>query len=204
MTIEKIEPIHAKKKKVIMQDGRCFALYNSEIYRYKLSEGEELSEELYGEIGTVLKKRAKERLMGLLKNRDYTEYQLRAKLRQGFYPEDAIESAIQYGKEHHYIDDLRYARLYVEQKGNSVGRRMLCRKLSEKGIEREIVEQVIEDQGDEEEAALEALIRKKNIDFSVLSWQERQKICAYFMRKGFTYENILKKINEISGTDYLT
>ena len=78
MTIEKIEPIHAKKKKVIMQDGRCFALYNSEIYRYKLSEGEELSEELYGEIGTVLKKRAKERLMGLLKNRDYTEYQLRA------------------------------------------------------------------------------------------------------------------------------
>ena len=204
MTIEKIEPVNAKKKKIIMEDGQSFALYNSEVYRYNLSEGEAISMELYGEISSVLNKRARERLMGLLKNRDYTEYQLRAKLKQGFYPEEAIEGAIQYGRDHHYIDDLRYARLYVEQKGNSVGKRMLCKKLSEKGIDREIVERVMEELDDGEEDVLDALIRRKNIDFSALSWQERQKICAYFMRKGFPYETILKKINEISGTDYLT
>lgn len=204
MTIEKIEPVNAKKMRIVMEDGWSFALYNSEIYRYKLSEGSEISEKLYGEISVALKKRAKERMMGLLKNRDYTESQLRAKLKQDCYPEEVIESAIQYGRDHRYIDDLRYGRLYVEQKGNCVGRRMLCRKLSEKGIDREIVAQVMEELGDGEEDALEALIRRKNIDFSALSWQERQKICAYFMRKGFSYENILKKINEISSTDYLT
>ena len=43
-----------------------------------------------------------------------------------------------------------------------------------------------------------------NIDFSTITWKEKQKICAYFMRKGFAYEDILKKINDIESTEHLT
>lgn len=205
MTIESIEAVNTKKKKICLDNGLIFALYNGEIRRYKLEEGAELTEELYEEIlETILKKRARERLMYLLKGGDYTEYQIRQKLKQGFYPEEAIEAAVTFGREYHYLDDSRYARIYAEQKSSRMSRRMLGMKLTEKGIPREIIEETLSELETGEEDALEALIRKKNVDFSRLDWQERQKICAYFMRKGFAYENILKKINEITGNDYLT
>lgn len=205
MIIQKIEAVNTKKKKILLEDGRVFALYNGELRRYKLYEGAELPENRYEEIlDTVLKKRARERLLYLLKGADYTEHQIRCKLKQGFYPDEAVEAAVSFGREYHYLDDFRYARIYAEQKAEKMSRRMLLFKLSEKGISKEIIDRVLEEREDGEEAALETLIRKKNIDFSGLNWQERQKICAYFMRKGFAYENILKKINEIEGTEYLT
>lgn len=205
MTIEKIEMVNTKKKRLILDDGQSFALYNGEIYRYKLKEGTSLPEEQYREIlDTVLTKRAGERMMHLLKNRDYTEYQMRQKLKQGFYPEEVIEKVVCIGRRQRYLDDRRYARVYIEQKSKQMSRRMLSVKLSEKGISREIIEQALSEGVQDEENALDAMIRKKNVDFSRLDWKERQKICAYFMRKGFTYENISKKINEIAGTDYLT
>ncbi len=198
MIVERVEPVNAKKKKLVMEDGRVFALYNSELYRYKISEGCDLPDSVYAEIlDTVLRKRARERMMHLLKDRDYTESQLQRKLRQGFYPEEAIEEALRFGREHHYIDDVRYARLYAEQKAGSMSRRQLAAKLSEKGIRKEIIDRIVSELEDSEEDALEKMIRRKNIDFPALSSQERQKICVYFMRKGFTYENILKKISEI-------
>lgn len=205
MMIESIEAVNTKKKKIVLDNGQTFALYNGEIRRYKLQCGEELSRELYDEIlEQILKKRARERMMYLLKGGDYTEYQIRQKLRQGFYPEEAIEEALCFGKQYHYLDDSRYARVYAEQKVSRMSRRMLSLKLTEKGIPREIIEETLSELETGEEDALEVLIRKKNVDFSRLDWKERQKICAYFMRKGFAYENILKKISEITGNDYLT
>lgn len=205
MIVSVIEALNTKKKKIVMDNGLVFALYNGEVRRYKLEEGSSLSDEQYEEIlETILKKRARERMLYLLKGGDYTEHQIRQKLRQGFYPEKAVEEALRFGREYHYLDDSRYAKIYAEQKSARLSRRMLSLKLSEKGIDREIIDRTLAELETEEEDALDALIRKKNIDFSGLTWQERQKICAYFMRKGFAYENILKKINEITGIDYLT
>lgn len=205
MTIESIEAVNTKKKKICLDNGKAFALYNGEIRQYKLDEGVELDEELYEEIlDTILKKRARERMLYLLKGGDYTEHQIREKLRQGFYPEEAIEEALHFGRKYHYLDDSRYAHIYAEQRASRMSRRMLGLKLTEKGISREIIEEALSGLETGEDDALEALIRKKNVDFSRLDWQGRQKICAYFMRKGFAYENILKKINEITSNDYLT
>ena len=133
MTIESIETVNTKKKKICLDNGKAFALYNGEIRRYKLEEGVELFEEVYEEILIILKKRARERLLYLLKGGDYTEHQIREKLRQGLYPEEAIEEALHFGREYHYLDDSRYAHIYAEQKSSRMSRRMLGLKLTEKG-----------------------------------------------------------------------
>lgn len=205
MIIESIEAVNTKKKKVRLDDGRVFALYNSEIYRCRLKEGLELTQEQYQELlDTILIKRARARLMNLIKNRDYTEYQIRMKLKQSLYPDEAVEEALSFGREYHYLDDLRYASCYVRQQSGRLSRRMLSLKLSEKGIPKELAEKVLTESEDSEEEALDGLMRKKKIEFSGLSREERQKIFAYFMRKGFSYENILKKINEFTATEHLT
>lgn len=205
MIVERIEAINTKKRKILLDNGQIFALYNGEIYRYKIEEGKELLEEVYEEIlHTILMKRARERLAYLVKDGDYTEFQIRKKLKQGFYPEEAIEEALQFGREYHYLDDWRYAQTFAEQKAAVMSRRLIAMKLLEKGISKEMADRALSCLEDKEDSALERLIRKKNINFSTATWQERQKICAYFMRKGFAYEDILQKINEIESTEHLT
>jgi len=73
MIVEKIEPINTKRRKISLDNGLVFALYNGEIHRFKIEEGKELLEDSYYEIlQTILIKRAKERLAYLIKDGDYT------------------------------------------------------------------------------------------------------------------------------------
>ena len=63
---------------------------------------QEQVEEIYHEI---LRKRIKERALYLLKAADKTEYEIRTKLRQAFYPEELIDYAVDFLKQYRYIDD---------------------------------------------------------------------------------------------------
>ena len=110
MTVADITEISKKKSKVILDTDLCFALYKSELRTYKIEKDAEISQECYDTImNEVLLKHAKLRCMNLLKSRDYTEYQLRIKLKQGVYPEEIIDAAIAYVASYGYVNDFRYA-----------------------------------------------------------------------------------------------
>lgn len=205
MQISQIVILDKKKKKIVLDTGICFALYNAEVRSRGLCEGMELLEGQYEEILTeILVKRAKARVLYLLKDGDKTEYQLKEKLRKGFYPEEAIEEAVEYAKQWHYVDDYRYASCYAEQKSRTMGKKAIAYQLAQKGVPDDIRRDVLGECTDGELDALDMLLRKKNIDFSTITVKEKQKLYAHFMRKGFSYENIVKKINEFESTDYLT
>ena len=55
------------------------------------------------------KLKATKKAMGLLQHMDRTEWELRSKLEQAGFSEEAVEAAIQYVAGYHYIDDKRYA-----------------------------------------------------------------------------------------------
>ncbi|MCR5774272.1 MAG: RecX family transcriptional regulator, partial [Lachnospiraceae bacterium] len=117
MEIYKIED-HKKNKKLVYleEDTPAFSLYSKEIKQFDLKAGEELTPEKYDEILEILSKRARERCLYLLDDMARTEQQLRRKLAEGFYPEEAADYAIAYCKDKHYIDDEEYARRYIELK----------------------------------------------------------------------------------------
>ena len=60
------------------------------------------------------KLKATKKAMGLLQHMDRTEWELRSKLEQAGFSEEAVEAAIQYVAGYHYIDDKRYAKRFVE------------------------------------------------------------------------------------------
>lgn len=204
MLIIDIVPIDKKRKKIILEDNSCFCLYSREIKNLELETDEQITEEKWIKIEEILGKRAKERALYLLNDMDKTEYELSEKLKAGFYPQEIIDNTISYLKSYHYIDDYRLARQYIEQKKDSLSYRQLIQKLMNKGISKEILNEVLEEKEDGELEALDKLLRKKNIDFSTISTEEKQKIYAYFIRRGFTYENIVKKINEFESHQHLT
>lgn len=205
MKILHIVELDKKKGKVHLENGEAFALYLGEIKKYQLKEGMELEEDVYQEIVyDLLEKRARERMLYLLRDTDKTEKQIREKLMAGNYPKTAVEAAILFGKTHHYIDDRRYAEEFIRARGSKLSRKELEYKLMQKGISKEICQEVYElaqEEGLQEEAAIERLLQKKNVNFSEITPEEKQKIYAYFMRKGFSYDSILKKVNEFESRD---
>ena len=199
MEILKIEDYKKNRKLVYLEeDTPAFCLYAKEVSRFDLKEGAELTDETYRGITELLTKRARERALYLLADMARTEHQLRKKLRDGMYPEEAIESAVTFCRDKHYIDDKDYAERYISSKSGSLSRRMIEKKLYEKGISREIASAAFEELPDVEEDTIKALIEKKYGDISDLSYEEKQKAVRRLMSAGFAYETIRKALDGLS------
>ena len=189
--IYRIEDYRSGRKLVFLDEGApAFCLYSKEVKKFELKEGMKISDELYGELVTLLSKRARERCLYLLDDMARTEYQLRKKLEGDHYPEEAIDNAVSYCREKHYIDDEDYAKRYISSKSASLSRRMMEKKLMEKGISREIISEAFEDVPVCETETVRSLIEKKYGDTSGLSFEERQKIIRRFANAGFAYDAV--------------
>ena len=166
MTVTKITEISKSKLKITIDEEFAFVLYKGELHHYRLQEGEEISDEVYSEImEEILPKRAKLRAMNLLKARAYTEKQLTDKLREGGYPESIIEDAISYVISYGYLNDRFYAADYIEYNKETRSRTQIFNSLIQKGIPKEIVEEVWEENVQEEGKDLEQKHMRKNRSF---------------------------------------
>lgn len=192
MILTGLEPSGKGKVQVFLDGQPAFILYRSEIARLGLTEGVELSEDLYKEIvqGTLLK-RAKLRCMNILKSSDKTEWQLRTKLSQGGYPQTVIDGAVAYVKSFHYVDDVHYARIYIESRSQSRSVRQITQDLMRKGVSREdIAAGFREAETESEEQTIRKLAEKKRMNLQNPTREEAQKYYAFFLRKGFSYSAV--------------
>ncbi|MDO4611246.1 MAG: RecX family transcriptional regulator [Candidatus Saccharibacteria bacterium] len=84
-----------------------------------------------------------------------------------------------------YLDDLKFAKYYVENRfvKKGVSMRRLEMELLKKGISKEIVAEVFTDSGrDEREEILKMAAKKR------AKYDDPQKLLAYLVRQGFSYE----------------
>ena len=191
MTVTGIVPLDKRRSKVFLEEDFAFVLYKGELRRYHIEEGGEVSEEAYREImALIICKRARERAVNILKNSDKTELELRRKLRDGFYPEEAIDSAIKMLKDYRYVDDENYAIRYVETQGSKKSKRQLSFDLERKGIDRDTITRLLEDNPVDEESQIRDFLRKKHYEPGKTEQKERAKLAAALGRKGFSFESI--------------
>ena len=78
-----------------------------------MEQGEDLSEETYGEILQSLYKACMQRCGILLGSRDYSEQRMREKLRDAGYPGSVVDNAVEKLRKAGYLDDRRFAQSYV-------------------------------------------------------------------------------------------
>ena len=198
MIVTKVELVSKNRYKVEVDGEFAFVLYRRELSHYQIREECEVSEESFEQIKKeVIIKRAKLRAMHLLNDMDRTESQLRTKLRQSCYTEDVVEAALAYVKSFGYIDDLDYAKRYIQNRQNQKSKRELYAQLVGKGIERELIELAMEECYTGEDDEIEAIRQsaaKRKYHFRDATREEQQKQMAYFMRKGFSYENIRRAL----------
>lgn len=201
MIITNIEAVTKAKSRVYIDEQLAFVLYKGELSRYKIKIDNEISDETYREIiEEVLTKRAKVRCIYLLKSMDRTEYQLRTKLKQGGYPDEAIDGAIDYVKNLHYIDDNRYAQYYIDGRTGSKSKQQITQDLLRRGIPKELIQSIYEQKEPEDETEqIRKWVVKKRVDLETADPKEINRLYGFLMRKGFQASDISRVIR---GREY--
>lgn len=200
MIVTKVEPLTKTKFKVYLDGQFAFVLYKGELSRFRIKEETDVEEETVEKIRReVILKRAKLRAMHLLEDMDRTEAALREKLKQGLYPADAVDSAIDYVKSFGYLNDARFAENFVRSRQGSKSRREIQALLMQKGVAPELAEAAFEacyDGNEEagEQEAIRKILRKKRFDPEACDKKELQKIYGHLARKGFRYDTVRQVI----------
>lgn len=201
MTVTKIQPLDKKRYLIYIDYEPGFVLYRAELNKYKISEEKELESNLYSEIlSEVLKKRAFIRTLHLLEKRDYTEFQLRNKLKDGYYPAKLIDEAILSAKSYGYIDDERYAERFIEYKSKTKSDRQIRTELKRRGISSEIIDKSMSkakeaDDFRDEIDIIKAILQKRHYYESDRDRKENDKQYRYLLGKGFSLIDIKRALN---------
>lgn len=200
MTVTEIKAVTKQKFQVELDGQAAFVLYKSELSRYGIEKDRELPLELYRElVEDVLTKRARLRAMHLLQKRDRTKADLRKKLEQSGYPVQAVEAALAYVESFHYIDDARYAAMYMENQKTRKGMARIRMELLQKGVPSEIIQQVLEEAEEkmDSRSVIRQMLEKKRRGEGPLEEKEKQRLYGFFMRKGFSSSDILAVFREL-------
>lgn len=101
-----------------------------------------------------------------------------------------INLVIQKLKKQNVLNDLEFAKAWVESRRRSKkkGRIALKAELFQKGIDKELIEEVLEDNTGEENLAGQALEKKLKNWQSLPYLEKKKKAYEFLMRRGFEYE----------------
>ena len=146
--------------------------------------------------------RAREYALRLLEYRERSEQEIKERMARKNYNERLIKSTIKSLKNHNLVNDRRFARMWAEScLRRSYGRWKVQSDLNKKGIDEEIVEEVLREsysKVDEVQVAL-ALIQKK---WPFLKEEKNtllRRVSDFLKRRGFPFEVIAEVIRQQYG-----
>ena len=119
--------------------------------------------------------------------RDYLNKKVYEKKLDKSYVDEALGRLCDKG----YIDDYKFAEFWVQNRfvKKGVSRKRLSMELMRKGISSEVIHEVLDGRDDEEE--LRKMVAKKRSRYD-----DAEKLMAYLVRQGFSYDLVRKVVNE--------
>ncbi len=184
--IIKLRKTGGKKIYVDPLEREGIYLYPGEVRKEKLEEGQEMTEEELLRLRLVYAlPRARKRALGILAKRDQTESQIRDKLEKSLTDSRSLEEALDFVKKHGYVNDYKYACDYLFAKRGRKSFRQIRMDLIGKGISREILDQVFEENREQDAGDLKELFEKYIRRFPAFDRDAARKTYAHFMRKGY-------------------
>ena len=191
-----IEKYKGKTYCVGLEEEKIY-LHSSIISEYSLKEDMTIPQSALDEI--VFQndyRRAKERAFYLLDFRDHSYKELIDKLRRN-YSEEICNSVMEKMCELGLVDDNKYAENYARKlfEVKRMGKYKARFELQKKGIDKEIIDELLEQYEDDTQERLTELIEKKYARYLV-DKKGVQKVFNALVRQGYSYSDIREVINE--------
>lgn len=200
VAVNNYEALGKGRYRVAFDNGVSCILYRSEAAQLSIEVQCSLTDENYDYlINEIVGKRAKKRAMHILEQMDRTEHQLREKLAKGEYPQECIDSAVEYVKKYRYLDDERFASSYVRYHQEKLSRQQLSVKLTQKGVSKDMIAEALEMEYEADDGEkIRNLLSKRHFDPDNTDRQENNKIYQHILRRGFKSSDILKEMRVFS------
>ncbi len=204
--ITSVEPQKKNPKRFnIFLDGKfAFSADEDLVVEYRLISDKEIDQEkiekllFEAEVGKLM-----ERMYRLFNIRQRSEKEVRDYLRnlsfkrkvkgEEVMSEVAIELLIKKLKQKKMLNDEEFAKSWVEARSKKKGKIAIKRELFQKGIDREIIEEVISGQvtvDSEAQVAEKILEKKMRIWKNLPPLKFKKKAYEFLMRRGFEYEPV--------------
>jgi regulatory protein len=184
----------------IFLDGKfAFSLDNEVIAREKLKVGCELSPDYIRELtGADHFQRCLNAAFNFLSYRPRSEAETRLRLQHRGFESAEIERALSELKRLNLIDDASFAEFWKENRNSFRPRsqRMVKQELRSKGVETAVIDEIVDDIDDSQNAyrvALEKAGKLPLTDYQVF----RRKLGSYLQRRGFSYGVINTTVNKV-------
>lgn len=172
-------------------------LYASDIKRLKLIVGENTDAKKLTQFRKdYFFKRAMDKAIAAIKYSEKCEYDIRQKLQELCYDNEVIETTVEKLKKYKYVDDARYASVYVRSHINRKSRREITYALSAKKISDEWIEEAFEENPLPDEREIIMRLIQKKCPASELK-DRRDKVIAYLLRKGYLYRLVVTCVDDI-------
>jgi regulatory protein len=170
-------------------DGE-FAFGLARIVAAWLHEGQELSDEKIAQLRLEdAREVAHQQALKLIQYRPRSEAEIRQNLTQHKISPENIELTIQRLRDGGLINDAQFAQAWVENRADlrPRSRRALAFELSQRGIDRQLIDSALEEL-DDDELAYQAAVRRAP-KFETLEWKDfRLKMIRYLAQRGFNYD----------------
>lgn len=208
--ITKIEVGKRNKNRVniFINDEFSFACSADLVYYYNLEKGKTVDLELLKDIvieDSYIK--GKTDALRSIERSYKSEKEVVEKLLGKGYEEKVITRIIDFLKQYSFVDDKKYAQMFIKDKSVSLGRNKIKYMLKKKGIEDNIIEEEIAaiEEIFEEQVALK-LAQKK---FEILKKSEPnirkiyKKVGDYLGSKGYSFDIISSILNKVVNSEEL-
>ncbi len=144
--------------------------------------------------------RAKEYALKLLGYRERSEQEIRRRMVRKKYGEKVIGKTIEFLKEQNLLNDRRFARIWTESYlRRNYGKWKVRADLSEKGVDSEIIEEILKEsylKVDETQLALD-LVQRKWPSLKKKNEKSLRRLAGSLQRRGFSFEVIAEVIRQI-------
>ncbi len=190
-----------KRINVFIDNEFSFGIDEELKFKYSIHIDDEISPEfIEGIIRAEEQLKSNNQALRLLSFRQRSEKEIEEVLRRKGYNEENILHTINYLKQNKYIDDEYFTKSFIRDKQNlnGYGSQRIKYELIKKGVSKELIENYLLDNPDEEyELALNIASKK------LKSYKEEDKkstwnkLGAYLQRKGYSYEIISKVLRKL-------
>lgn len=204
MIITDIVPKRKKLSALYIDGEFAMKLDTETLLASRYSIGSEIDDEQLKElIEKSNEKRAKERALWLISYRDHSKKELEQKIRKASDDESA-RKAVERMEELGLVDDEKFTRRYAEEliytKHLSV--RGARYKLTEKGIDKELADEILEELDPDPREHIQIIIERKYKN--ALSDEKGKRRCiAALQRMGYSWSDINAVIGEYFEDEYI-
>ena len=204
MTITKIKRIAKTNRYHLYVDDKWSGIFLDEtLATHKLKTNDEIDEQTFKEIKEENdRKLSFDMAVTYLEKYVVSEKGVKDYLRKKGFDEKSIKQTIEKLGDYGYVDDEKFAKNYFDSLSASQGKNVIAGKLRNKGISKEIVDELLENIDDEKQLEQALVLAKRFLKNREKSAKTKQKCLAHLIYKGYDYSVALEATKQATDITY--